>query len=494
VTSATQADEVSLDPQNWEELRQVGHRMLDDMVDYLATVRERPAWRPTPEHVKRLLDVPAPRRPEDLSGVYSTFRESILPYPTGNIHPRFWGWVMGTGTPVGLLAELLAAGMNAHVAGYDQSAAYVEDQVIRWMIELLGFPADASGVLVTGGTVANFVGLTVARSAKAGFDVRRHGLQGSDGPRMLVYGSSETHACVARSCDWLGLGRDALRLVPVTERYEIDLAALRAMITADRAHGHRPICVIGNAGTVGTAAVDDLTAIAALCRVEDLWFHVDGSFGALAALSPVLKPIVAGIEQADSLAFDLHKWGNIQYDVGCTLVRSPELHRAAFGGSEPSYLAPMARGIQPGPLRFAERGLQLSRGFRALKVWMSLTVQGADAWGRVIQQNVEQAAHLAALIGAEPALELLAPVSLNIVVFRYRGRGGAEDRLKALNQEILIRLQESGVAVLSSTTLRGRFALRMANTNHRTRREDMDTLVEAILDLAHRIESEGDVR
>jgi glutamate/tyrosine decarboxylase-like PLP-dependent enzyme len=486
--------EADLDPQDWDEFRRIGHRMLDDMVDYVATVRDRPAWQPVPDDVKRRLDGPVPRLPEDLSAVYAAFRESILPYPTGNIHPRFWGWVMGTGTPVGMLAELLAAGMNAHVAGYDQSAAVVEGQVIRWMIELLGFPAEASGVLVSGGTAANLVGLTVARTAKAGFDVRRHGLQGRDSPRLRVYASTQTHACAVRSCELLGLGREALCWVPVTDRYEIHLGALRGFIADDRARGHRPICVIGNAGTVGTAAVDDLTALAALCRAEGLWFHVDGTFGALAALSPTLKPMVAGIEQADSLAFDLHKWGYVQYEVGCALIRSPEEHRAAFGGSGASYLTPMAGGILPGPMQFAELGVQLSRGFRALKVWMSLKAQGADAWGRVIQQNVEQASYLAALIEAHPELELLAPVPLNIVCFRYRGRGVPPDLLNALNQEILVRLQESGIAVLSSTMLHDRFALRMANTNHRTRREDMDTLVSAVVELAERILDERGAR
>jgi glutamate/tyrosine decarboxylase-like PLP-dependent enzyme len=463
--------------------------MLDDMVDYLRSVRERPVWRPVPESARQQLNGPAPRRPEALASVYRTVREAVVSYPTGNIHPRFWGWVMGTGTPVGMLAEMLAAGMNAHVAGYDQAAAYVEDQVIQWLVELLGMPAETSGILVTGGTIANFVGLSAARAAQAGFDIRKEGLQDYRGPRLLIYASTETHACAARSCEWLGLGRKALRLIPVTDRYEIDLPALKAAIAEDRANGHRPICVIGNAGTVGTAAIDDLPAIADFCRAENLWFHVDGSFGAMAALAPGLASRVAGIERADSLAVDLHKWGNVPYEVGCALVKNPDQQRAAFGGSEPSYLAPMGRGILPGRLRFAELGPQLSRGFRALKVWMSLKVQGADAWGQVIQQNVDQAAYLARLIELQPELELLAPVSLNIVCFRYRGNRLGEGRLNRLNQEILIRLQESGIAVLSSTLLKGRFALRMANTNHRTRREDLEILVQAVLKIAREAES-----
>ncbi|HEY7612419.1 MAG TPA: pyridoxal-dependent decarboxylase [Gemmatimonadales bacterium] len=472
--------EETLDPADWGELRALGHRMVDDMMDYLQGVRERPVWQPVPAASRAALDQPTPRGPTDPAEVYRQFREHILPYPNGNIHPRFWGWVMGTGTPLAMLADMLASGMNPHLAGYDQSPALVEHQVIHWMAELLGFPAESSGLLVSGGTVANLIGLTVARNARAGFDVRAEGLQRPDTPRLLVYGSSETHSWSKKACELLGLGDAALRRIPVDGDYRADVAALRAAIAEDRAAGHRPFCVIGNAGTVNTGATDDLAAIAALCREEDLWFHVDGAFGAFAALSPALRATVAGMERADSIAVDLHKWGYLPFEVGLALVRHPDAHRAAFATSS-RYLDATPRGIVAGGFPFADLGVQLSRGFRALKVWMSLKAHGADLWGRMVEQNVAQARHLRDRIRAEPRLELLAPAPLNVVCFRYLAPGLEGGALDAVNEEILLRVQERGIAVPSSTVLAGRFALRVAITNHRSRREDFDLFVDAVL-------------
>jgi glutamate/tyrosine decarboxylase-like PLP-dependent enzyme len=348
------------------------------------------------------------------------------------------------------------------------------------MAELLGFPAESSGLLVSGGTVANLVGLAVARSAGAGFDVRAEGLQGAGRPRLLVYGSAETHSWSKKACELLGLGDSAFRRIPVDAEYRIEIAALRAALAEDRAAGHRPVCMIGNAGTVNTGATDDLQALAALCREEGLWFHVDGAFGAFAALAPSLRSTVAGMEQADSIAVDLHKWGYLPFEVGLALVRHPEAHRGTFATSS-RYLDATPRGIVAGGFPFADLGIQLSRGFRALKVWMSLKAQGADLWGRLVEQNVAQARHLRDRILAEPRLELLAPAPLNVVCFRYLAPGLAEPALDAMNEEILLRVQERGIAVPSSTVLGGRFALRVAITNHRSRREDIDLFLEAVL-------------
>jgi glutamate/tyrosine decarboxylase-like PLP-dependent enzyme len=409
--------------------------------------------------------------------VYESFKSAVLPYPTGNIHPAFWGWVMGTGTPVGMLADMLASGMNAHVAGYEQSAALVERQVLRWLTQVMGFPGEAGGVLVSGGTAANLIGLAVARHVGAGFDVRERGVR--SGPELVVYGSSETHSWAPRACELLGLGRRAFHAVPASADFRIDVDRLAHAVAGDRRAGRRPIAVVGTAGTVNTGAVDDLEALAAFCRDERLWFHVDGAFGALVAFSPRLAPLLRGMERADSLAFDLHKWGYLPYGVGCALVRDASAQRATFTHSAP-YLTAVRGGIAPEPLQFAELGVELSRPFRALKVWMSLRVQGARAWGASIEQNVEQARYLVARVEADPRLELLAPAPLNVVCFRYTiGRREGTD-LDALNREVLVRVQERGVAVPSSTVLAGRFALRVAITNHRTRREDLDRLVEAV--------------
>jgi aromatic-L-amino-acid/L-tryptophan decarboxylase len=474
--------EETLDPADWGELRRLGHRMVDDMMGYLEGVRERPVWQSVPAEARAALEGPLPLEPTDPAQVYEEFQRNILPYPTGNIHPRFWGWVMGTGTPLAMLADMLASGMNSHLAGYDQSASLVERQVVRWLAELLRYPADASGLLVSGGSMANLIGLTVARNSRAGvgYDVRELGLQGSDAPRLVFYGSSETHSWARKGAELLGLGNRAFRRIPVSAAYEIDPGALRDAIAADRRAGLRPFCVIGNAGTVNTGATDDLQELARICREQDLWFHVDGAFGAFAAAAPSLREIVSGMEQADSMAVDLHKWGYLPFEVGCALLRDEATHRAAFATAS-SYLEATPRGIVAGGLPFAELGVQLSRGFRALKIWMSFKAHGARMLGRLVEQNVSQARHLCDLIEASPELELLAPVPLNVVCFRFVAPGADDASLNRINQEILIRLQESGVAVPSSTLLNGRFALRVAITNHRSRREDFDLLVDGVL-------------
>ena len=470
----------TLDPENWDEMRALAHRMVDDAMDYLERVRERPIWKPVPEATKKAMRAPLPVEGKDASVVYEEFRRDVLPHTMGNIHPRFWGWVIGTGTPFGALADLMASTMNPNMGGGDQGPNYVELQVLSWLKEMLGYPAEASGILVSGGSMANLVGLAVARNAKAQGDVAQAGLQGAARP-MVLYASSETHNSVHKAVSLLGLGRDALHEIPVDAAYRIDVPALRRAISEDRAAGKQPFAVVGNAGTVNTGAIDPLPQLADLCRAEDLWFHVDGAFGALAAIAPGLRELVRGMERADSLAFDLHKWMYVNYEVGCALVRWPEKHRAAFV-SPAEYLAHLTRGLPAGPIWFNEYGVQLSRGFRALKVWMSLLEHGVAKYGRLVAQNCDQARYLEALVGREPELTMMAPVPLNIVCFRFAPRGLDDARADAVNEEILYGLQESGTAVPSSTTLRGRFSIRVCLCNHRTRREDLDLLVREVLE------------
>ena len=471
-------DEETLDPESWDEVRELGHRMVDDMMTYLSEIRDRPVWKPIPEDVKAHFEDSLPQESRSSMEVYDEFLKFIRPYPTGNIHPRFWGWVMGIGTTTGMLAEMLAEGMNPNVGGTDHIANYVEAQVIRWFIEAFGFPSDSSGLLVSGGSMANLVGLTVARNTKAGFDIRTEGLHHATLP-MTLYGSTETHNSVQRAVELLGLGEKSYRKIPVNDSFQIDIESLERTIAEDRTQGYLPICIIGNAGTVNTGAVDDLDALAEISTREKLWYHIDGAFGSLAALSPELAHLVQGLDRADSLAFDLHKWMYMPFEIGCTLVREEESHRKSFSLSA-DYLEHTERGAGAGKRWFSDYGIQLTRGFRALKAWMSIKEHGIRKYGRLIKQNVEQAAYLSELIDASENLERLAPTSLNIVCFRFVADGVDEFLLNAINREILLRLHESGVAVPSYTTLKGKYALRVAITNHRSQRGDFDILVDEV--------------
>ena len=353
--------EETLDPQDWGEMRRLGHQMVDDMFDYLENVRERPVWQPLPAEVRAYLKQPLPQEPQAPGEIYQEFVENILPYPMGNIHPRFWGWVMGNGTPFAMLAEMLAAGMNPNLGGGDHVANEVEKQVLNWCKEMFGFPLDASGLLVSGASMANLVGLTVARNTCAGYDIRQLGARAAVQP-LVLYASQEVHSCVEKAVELLGLGRTALRLIAVDEQYEMRLDLLEDAITTDRANGFLPFCVIGTAGTVNTGAIDDLAGLAEIAEREKIWFHVDGAFGAFAALSPKLSGCVAAIQQADSLALDLHKWLYMPFEAGCILVRSEEFHRRAFSLT-PEYLAHAERGLAGGSNWFSDYGVQLSPRF-----------------------------------------------------------------------------------------------------------------------------------
>lgn len=472
------ADERGLDPADWEATRRLGHQMLDDMIDYLSTVRERPVWQAVTKEAKEHLDRELPLQPLSAEAVYENFKTHILPFPKGNIHPRFWSWVEGGGTPLGVLAELLAAAMNPNVSIGDHAAMYVDGQVIEWCKTMMGFPDNAGGILLSGGTMANITAIQVARNSFADADIRREGV-GAAGAPLTVYASSETHSCIHKAVEIAGLGRNHLRLIPVDEQYQIDLTMLQQQIDADRAAGMLPFCLIANAGTVNTGAIDPLDELHRICQQESLWFHVDGAFGALAKLVPELSAELQAIEKADSVAFDLHKWMYLPYEVGCVLIRDVQLQRAAFA-YQPDYLLSHERGLAAGPDPISNYGMELSRGFKSLKVWMCLQQYGLPAFARQIRQNIAQARYLADLIDAAPELERLAAVPMNIVCFRYRTKEMDEATLNMFNKELLMRLHESGIAAPSYTLLRGRYAMRVANTNHRSRKSDFDILVDTV--------------
>ena len=477
--SMTESEQESLDPGDWSEFRALAHRAVDDMVDHLQTIREKPVWQPAPPEVIAQFQRPLPRTPQGAAAAYADFRAWVQPWQLGNTHPRFWSWFMGNGTPFGALADYLAATMNPNVGGGNHIGNHVELQVIDWCRQMMGLPPGTGGLLVSGGSMANLVGLAVARTAGAGVDVRRLGLAALPAP-LRFYASTEVHSCVQKALELLGHGAESLVRLPVDGDYRLQIDQVAARIAADRAAGLQPCAVIGNAGTINTGAVDDLVAIADLCQRERLWFHVDGAIGAVLAISEQHRAQVSGIERADSVALDLHKWLHVPFEAGCVLMRDTAQHRETFS-LIPAYLKRSERGIAAGGHWFSDYGIQLSRGFKALKIWLSLKEHGIERFARMIDRNIGQAQTLCRLIAREPELELMAAAPLNIVCFRYLAAGYSDTALDAFNEELLVRLHESGVAAPSYTTLKGRYCIRVAISNHRTRDEDLQLLVETVL-------------
>jgi glutamate/tyrosine decarboxylase-like PLP-dependent enzyme len=464
----------SLDPSNWQSARAQGHRMLDDILDYVEHIRERPVWQPIPDDVRAHFGATIPASPTDLAAVHDEFMRYILPFATGNTHPGFMGWVHGGGNVPGMLAEMLAAGLNANLGGRDHVPIEVERQIVQWVRQFFGFPETASGLFVTGTSMANLLGVLVARTAALGVGVRHYGVAAGQ-PRLTAYASAATHGCVAQAMDISGLGSGALRIIPVNRHQQIDSDALERAIAADRDAGFTPFLVIGTIGTVDIGAIDDLANLARIARREKLWFHVDGAYGALAILAPDIAPRLAGIECADSIALDFHKWAQVPYDAGFILVRDGTLHRDTFA-SPAAYLQREIRGLAAGSSWPCDLGPDLSRGFRALKTWFTLKVHGTDAIGAVISRTCMLARCLEGKVIATPKLELLAPVALNIVCFRYGG-----DDANRLNAAIVADLHESGIVAPSTTMIDGCLAIRAAIVNHRTSERDIDALIEAVV-------------
>jgi aromatic-L-amino-acid decarboxylase len=480
--------EETLDPANWNEMEKLGMQMVSDMMQYLSTVRERKVWQAPTAEVKEYFQQEPPAEGEVPEKVYESFKKNILPYPTGNIHPRFWGWVMGNGTPFAMMADMLAAGINLNQGGGNQAGGLVEAQVIDWFRDLFGFPKGSSGLVVSGGSMANLIGMTVARYVHADFDLRKEGIYGSK-KRMMVYASKEVHNCVNKSVDMLGFGSDSLRLIDVNENYEIDIEKLKFQIAADMKSGLQPFCIVANAMTVNTGATDDINALADICEKQKMWLHIDGAIGAMLALSEDHKHLVKGMERADSIAFDLHKWMYVPYEAGCVLVRKRDEHYKAFS-LQAAYLHHEVRGMAGGDTWFSDYGIELSRGFKALKIWMSMKEHGFKKFGRMVTQNIEQVQYLKSLVLKNPDLELSAPAPLNILCFRYKGNTTDPEALNTLNKELLLQLHESGVALPSYTTLNGNYSLRVANTNHRTVKSDFDLLIDKVLELGYKLQNE----
>jgi glutamate/tyrosine decarboxylase-like PLP-dependent enzyme len=470
-------------PWSADEVRRVGYRVIDLIADYLDRLPDGPVFRPVPRDLAgRFLSMPAPVAGTDADGILDEFTDVVAPYPFGNGHPRFWGWVNSPPVAIGALAEALAAAMNPSCAGGNHAAIYVERQVLNWFKEILGFPRDSMGLLVSGGSMASLTALAVARHARAGYDVRREGLQAGR-PRLVCYVSEEGHGCLRKAAELMGIGEDNVRTVAVDAGLRMRVDDLEAKISDDLAAGRRPFAVAASAGTVNTGAIDPLADIAAVCRRFGLWFHVDGAYGAVAILSRHYRDELMPIALADSVALDPHKWLSIPVEAGLVLVKDGQAMRDAFS-LVPPYLRTDGSLTGVGGLPwFSEYGLQQTRGFRALKIWMALKHYGLAGYARAIEEHIELARYLYERIRATADLEAVTAPGLSIVCFRYAPPALRRDpkKLDSVNQSLLERIQLGGEAFVSSTVIGGVFVLRACIINYLTRRADLDALVDLVV-------------
>lgn len=480
--------EETLDTNDWNYLQVVGSEIVKDMIVHMEQIRTKSVWQQPSQSVIDFFDKPLPTKPTPLNEVYSDVKTQIIPYTSGNNHPRFWGWVMGNGTPVGMLAEMIAAGLNVNMVGGFQSGSLVEKQVLNWLKELMGYSNESSGVLVSGASMANFIGLSVALNSKANFDIGKEGLQNSK-DKFCFYASKETHNSIEKAIKLLGIGTDYLRLIDVNEKFEIDTAKLLSDIHQDKIDGLIPCCIVGNAGTVNTGAIDNLKALAEISEAENIWFHVDGAIAAVLMMNENLKSKLDGIAKADSIAFDLHKWAHIQYEAGCCIIKNSRKHSDTFS-IDSDYLEITKRGFSGGDDWFCDYTIELSRGFKALKVWMAFRESGIEKIGRLMEQNIVQAKYLESLLEKESNIELLAPTNLNIVCFRVNVPEVDETALNIINEEIVLRIQEGGKFLSSYTRINGKYSIRVCITNHRSKSEDLFEFVSEVKKIAKQLFSE----
>ena len=481
----TKLDSSSLDPKDWSAFRSIAYGMVDQSIEFIQQIREKSIYNiiPIPEHVCDQLDEPVPEKPQGLERVCQDFNTLVLPYPFGNVHPRFWGWAVGAGNAGGIIAQSMVATMNSNAAGGTQSSTLVERQVLRWCRQIFGFPDTSGGLMVSGTTMATIIALAIARNHALGneYDVRLEGITG--GPRLVGYASTETHLCSWRAFELLGIGRKSLRLIPVDANFCIDMNQLEKTINEDLQAGFTPFCVIGNVGTVNTGSIDDLRALKSFASKYKLWFHIDGAVGALAILSKELKPRLLGIEQADSLAFDFHKWLHVPYEAGCVLLRDKKQQLATFS-SHGRYLTDDESHYQNGYELYFQFGPELSRGFRALSTWFTLKEHGTQRLGEKIYENCEQVKYFASLLSQYSWIHVHQPITLNIICFRVQPDGLTDEKeIDTFNRDVSIDIQQSGVAIPSTTVLNSRLYIRCCVMNHRTVYADFDLFVETLVKL-----------
>ena len=470
-----------------EEFRALGHGMVDRLADFLGSLPSRPVSPgESPRQVRAVLgDSGLPEKGMPAEPLLEEAAKLLFEHSLFNGHPRFMGFITSPPAPVGVLGDLLAAAVNPNVGGWVLSpmASEIEAQTIRWIAEMIGYPRESGGVLVTGGTMANFVAFLAARKAKQPWDARTQGMGGKGSRRMRVYASSETHTWIHKAVDLFGLGLDSIAWIPVDSDQRMNTKALREQIRLDQIKGDLPFMVIGTAGTVSTGAVDPLPEIAAIAREHGLWFHVDGAYGGFAAVVPDAPADLRGISEADSVAVDPHKWLYAPLDAGCTLVRDRQILRDAFSQSHPSYYKLLQD--QEEAVNFFEYGPENSRGFRALKIWLALRQVGREGYAQMIGDDIRLSKMLFELAAAHPDLQAFRQ-GLSIATFRYvprdlkPGDEKVEAYLNELNSQLMVRIQKSGEAFLTNAVINGKFLLRSCIVNFRTSAADIEALPEII--------------
>ncbi len=475
---------MSLDLQP-DQFRGLLHQASDIVMRLYTGLSEKNVYHgKSPSDVRALFDEPLPRDPSDVGKILEKVEQDVFGGATLNISPHFYGYIMSGANLAGIVGEFLAVALNQNTGKWHLAASSVEMElrVIRWIAEFIGYTSDSTGVLVSGGSVANLTCLAVARRSKAPFDVATAGLCG--GPPLTMYVSEEGHSSFDKSVEMLGLGRNQLRKIPVGADFTIDIEKLENQILEDKSSGCCPVCVIGNAGTVNTGAVDRLDVLADICSKYNLWFHVDAAYGGPAAGIPGARELFKGIDRADSIALDPHKWFYVPFEAGCVLVRDSVELRRTFS-MIPDYLRSDAEGS--GRFDFMEYNFQLSRDFKALKVWMTFKAYGAEVLRTAIQENIDTMRHLAALIDQSSDFERLAPAPLSIVCFRYRtddARYHQDDEyLSLVNGKLLEGAEKDGRTFISGTKIQGRTALRACCVNHRTQTRDVEYLLNVLREI-----------
>ncbi len=470
-----------------EDFRRLGYQLVDNIADFMASVPGRPAApTETPSEIRAALkaDAPLPEHGTDPAQILAEASDLLFNYSTLNGHPRFLGYITAAAAPLGALGDLLAASVNPNVGGGPLSpmATEIEAQTIRWIAELLGYPTTCGGLMVSGGNVANFTAFVAARRARATWDVRAAGM---NGPRLCVYTSAETHTWIQKAADLFGLGTDSIRWLPTDAALRMDTAALRQAIADDLAQGYVPFLVVGTAGSTSTGAIDPLREIAAICREHKLWFHVDGAYGAPAAALPDAPADLKALSEADSVAIDPHKWLYTPLEAGCVLVRDAKTLLDAFS-YHPIYYHFDEESAAEAHINYYEYGLQNSRGFRALKVWLSLRQVGRAGYVQMIGEDIQVARGLYRLAGARPELEA-GTQGLSVTTFRYVPAGltpgdeQAEAYLNQLNEALLTRLQKEGAVYFSNAVVRGKYLLRGCIVNFRTSLADIQVMPEIVV-------------